>query len=172
MPNRQRQSLWRKLAKIKSATNIYKPTKLMQDRWEVETQLRDNFTAFNNLEADKAVFNIKSNPKLFFSFAKSRQKTRARDGPFIDPTTIKPNPSSLFAAEELRKQYNSVFNPPRPEWQVRDIRKHFSVIDDPGALQDIDFTEEDIEKACGKLKSSSAGNLPKAAGQTSVPYMA
>ena len=129
----------------------------MQDRWEVETQLRDNFTAFNNLEADKAVFNIKSNPKLFFSFAKSRQKTRARDGPFIDPTTIKLNPSSLFAAEELRKQYNSVFNPPRPEWQVRDIRKHFSVIDDPGALQDIDFTEEDIEKACGKLKSSSAG---------------
>ena len=68
----------------------------MQDWWEVETRLRDNFTAFNNLEADKAVFNIKSNPKLFFGFAKLRQKTRARDGPFIDPTTIKQNPSSLF----------------------------------------------------------------------------
>ena len=158
---RQRRSLWRKLAKIKSkiksATNIHKLTRLMQDRWDVETQLRDDFTASNNMEEDKAVFTIKSNPKSFFSFAKSRQKTKARVGPFIDPVTKKPNPSPAFAAEELRKQYDSVFNPPRPDWQVKDVKSHFSVIDDPGALQDINFTEEDIEKACAELKNSSAG---------------
>jgi hypothetical protein len=158
---RQRRTLWRRLskikAKIKSATNIHKLTKLMQDRWDLENQLREDYTASNNMEEDKAVFNIKSNPKSFFRFAKSRQTTRAKVGPFIDSATKKPNPSPAFAAEELRRQYDSVFNPPRPEWLVRDVKSHFSVTDDPSALQDIDFTEEDIEKACAELKSSSAG---------------
>ena len=167
---RQRRNLWRKLAKIKAkmkiATNIHKLTKLMQDRWDLESQLRDDYTASNNMEEDKAVFNIKSNPKSFFSFAKSRQKTQAKVGPFIDPVSKKPNPSPAFAAEELRKQYNSVFNPPRPEWLVTDVKQHFQVPDDTtNVLYDIDFSEEDIVEACPELKSSSSG------GADGVPAM-
>jgi hypothetical protein len=43
----------------------------MQDRWDVEMQLRDDYTASNSIEEDKAVFNIKKNPKSFFCFTKS-----------------------------------------------------------------------------------------------------
>jgi len=105
---RQRRLLWRRLAKIRrrinTATLILKLTKLLQDKWELETQLREDYIAVNNLEEDRAVFNIKSNPKFFFSFAKKRQKTRSRVGPFIDPKTGRPNPSSDFAAEALHQK--------------------------------------------------------------------
>jgi hypothetical protein len=54
--------LWRRLAKIKTKikldTNIQKLTKMMQDGWNMEKQLRDDYTASNNMEEDKAVFNI------------------------------------------------------------------------------------------------------------------
>ena len=43
---------------------------------------------------------IKDNPKAFFSFAKSRQKTKARIGPFLDPISGKPNSNPEFAASE------------------------------------------------------------------------
>ena len=101
----------------------------MQERWDIEKQLREDYMAENNIEEDQAVFNMKSNPKSFFSFAKSRQKTKARVGPFIDPATGKPNPSPAFASEALRKQYDSVFNPPRPEWRVPDATRHFCQVE-------------------------------------------
>ena len=158
---RQRRTLWRRLSKIKekirSAENIQKLTRLIQERWELEKQLSEDYVATNNMEEDKAVFNMKSNPRSFFSFAKSRQKTKTRVGPFIDPATGKSNTSPEFASETLRQQYDSVFNPPRPEWVVTDVENHFQTVDDPAALQDIVFTEEDIEKACAELKSQSAG---------------
>ena len=158
---RQRRILWRRLAKIKAriktATSIHKLTKLLQERWELEQQLRDDYTATNNQEEDKAVFNIKTNSKVFFSFARSRQKTKAKVGPFVDPETGKPNPSPDFAAEILRKQYDSVFNPPRPAWVVQDTATHFTTTGSTTALEDIVFTTLDIERACAELKASSAG---------------
>ena len=158
---RQRRILWRRLAKVKRriklATSINKLTQNLQEQWDLESQLRDDFTASNNIEEDKAVFNIKSNPKHFFSFAHSRQKVRAKVGPFIDPETGKPNPSPDFAAESLRKQYDSVFNPPRPGWIIDDISSHFHSAEDGTGLEDFIFMGDDIEKACAELKTSSAG---------------
>ena len=94
---RQRRLLWRRLAKVKKqikyASTIQKLSKLIHDRWDLESQLRDDYTASNRMEEDKAVFNMKRNPKAFFSFAHSRQKNRAKVGPFVDPATGKPNSS-------------------------------------------------------------------------------
>ena len=56
------------------------------------------------MDEDKAVLNIRSNPKHFFSFARSRQKTKAKVGPFPDPTTGKTNNNCDFTAETLAKQ--------------------------------------------------------------------
>ena len=104
------------------------------------------------------MLNIKANPKSFFSFAKSRQKTKSRIGPFLDTTTGKLNPEVAFTAETLCEQYNSVFSQPRPDWTVSDLENHFSVGEVQGCLDDILFEQEDIEKACAELKgSASAG---------------
>ena len=99
---------------------------------------------------------MKSNPKSFFSFAKSRQKTNAKIGPFIDPLTGKPNSSPEFAASKLSERYSSVFVKPRDEWKVKNPKDFFGPITHGPALEDISFSELDIQEACAQLKSSSA----------------
>ena len=77
-------------------------------------------------------------------------------GPFLDPDTSTPNPSPDFAAEALRRQYDSVFSLPRPAWSVGDRQGHFRVEDEDGSFHDIQFSPTDIEKACAELKSTAA----------------
>ena len=111
------------------------------------------------MEEDQAVFNMKSNPKAFYSFAKSRQKTKSKIGPFVDASTGQPNPHPEFAASELSRQYSSVFVQPREEWKVQDPEDFFDFFgsaEEESSLADISFTEEDIVKACAELKSGSA----------------
>ena len=105
--HRMRRLLWKKHAKaqrkFKSASSIHDITESMQQMWDIEKQLGADFTATNNIQEDEAVFRIKSNPKAFFSFARARQKVKAKIGPFLDPASGQPNSSPAFAAEELRK---------------------------------------------------------------------
>ena len=117
--DRRRKLCWRRLAKVKEklkkASSVQKLAQLLQDKSELEQELSDDYTATNRQEEDNAVFNMKTNPKAFFSFSKSRQKTKAKIGPFIDQATNQPNPDPDFAAAELGRQYSSVFVEPRPE---------------------------------------------------------
>ena len=136
--------------------------KLLQDKSDLEQELNEDYESLNKMAENEAVMRIKDNPKAFFSFAKSRQKTRARIGPFLSSSTGKPNPSPDFAASELSRQYSSVFVNPRQEWKVADVKSFFTDTSD-NFLSDISFTEEDIMKACGELKSNSA------AGADGVP---
>ena len=105
---------------------------------------------------------IKSNSKYFYSFARSRQKVKAKVGPFLDEDG-KPNPSSDFAAKALRKQYDSVFAKPRDTWKVEDAAAHFDADSNATGLQDIAFSAADIAKACADLRGSAA------AGPDGVP---
>ena len=147
---------------MKTATSIQKLTKLLQDKSDLEQQLVEDYTATDRQEEDQAVFIMKTNPKSFFSFSKSRQKIKAKIGPFIDQSTGKPNTDPDFAATELGNQYSSVFVDPRPEWVVNNVSEFFDN-NIASALTDIEFTEEDIVAACSELKTSSA------AGANSVP---
>ena len=160
--NRMRKTIWRRHAKVKKeiqgSSSIQKLAKLIQRKNELEEQLSADYAAQNSQEEDQAIFNIKSNPKSFFSFAKSRQKTKSRIGPFLDPASGKLNPDVAFTAEKLRQQYNSAFSTPRPEWTVNDIEHHFSAEHVDDSLDDVMFEPSDIEKACAELKgSASAG---------------
>ena len=103
---------------------------------------------------------IKQNSKAFFSFARSRQKTRSRIGPFVDPDTGKPNQSPVYAAEVLRQQYNSVFSQPRAEWSVNDSKSFFRVEENMmtsiDILQNVQVRKVDVEEACEELKGNSS----------------
>ena len=158
---RMRRLLWRKLTKVnsklKKAATMHQKAKLLQVKWDIEQELKDDYEAVNNAEEDEAVFRIKQNPKAFFSFARGRQNTRSKVGPFMDPGSGKPNSSPDYCCEALQQQYNSVFSPPRPMWKVQDFGEHFQHEEgDRSALSDIEFSSADIEKACQQLKSSSA----------------
>ena len=158
---RMRRLLWRKLTKVnnklKKAAPMHQKAKLLQVKWDIEQELKDDYEAVNNAEEDEAVFRIKQNPKAFFSFARGRQNTRSKVGPFMDPGSGQPNSSPDYCCEALQQQYNSVFSPPRPMWKVQDFGEHFQHEEgDRSALSDIEFSSADIEKACQQLKSSSA----------------
>ena len=104
--HRMRRLLWKRLAKVrkalKTATSTQKVADLLQRMWQLEGELTSDYTATNNMVEDEAVFKIKSNSKYFFTFAKSRQNTRAKVGPFLDADGH-PNSSADFAAESLRQ---------------------------------------------------------------------
>ena len=106
--DRRRKLLWRRLskvrAKLKSSKSTEKLSKFLQQKSLLEQQLLDDYTAVNRQEEDQAILNMKSNPKSFFSFCKSRQNTKSRIGPFLDQVTGRPNPDPDFAAAELSKQ--------------------------------------------------------------------
>ena len=165
--NRMHRLLWKRHAKaskrFRTSQSIHKVSESMQKMWEIEKQLSADYTAINNMEEDEAIFRIKSNSKAFFSFARSRQKVKAKVGPFLDPATSLPNPSPDFAAEALRRQYDSVFAAPRPDWSVSDTTEHFLVEDGDDSFNDFKFSQGDIEKACAELKSTAA------AGPDGVP---
>ena len=158
--HRMRRLLWRRLAKqrrkLKAASTIHQVSESLQNIWKLEAEIAADYTSSNNIEEDQAALRIKSNPKAFFSFVKSRQKVKAKVGPFIDPATGAPNPSPDFAADALRKQYDSVFATPRPAWCVSDFGDHFRHEEGDDSLSNIDFGPDDIEKACSELKSTSA----------------
>ena len=168
MMDRRCSLLWKRLAKckvkVKTASSLHQLTKLLQEKSNLEQQLGQDYDAVNKMEEDEAVLKIKDNPKAFFSFAKSRQQTRAKIGPFLDPISGKPNPCPDFAASELSRQYSSVFVTPRQAWKIDDAKDFFKDSDDQvTSLSDIIFSEDDIVKACKELKSSSA------AGADGVP---
>ena len=97
---------------------------------------------------------MKENPKAFCTFARSMQTTRAKVGPFLDPTSNKPNSSPDYCCKALKDQYDSVFAKPRPARQVNDFAEHFKV--DESSLTDVGFSREDIEAACLQLSAHSA----------------
>ena len=72
-------------------------------------------------EEDKVVNAMKTNIKAFFAYGKSRQKTKAKVGPFLDPDTGIPNPDPDYAASILSEQYSSVFTQPRPDYLVDNL---------------------------------------------------
>ena len=159
--HRMRRLLWRRLSKVdsrlKAATTMNKKAKLLQLKWELKKQLADDYMAVNNKDEDNAVLRIKQNPKAFFSFTRGRQNTRAKVGPFMDPTSRTPNSSPDYCCTALQQQYDSVFAVPRPEWKVDNFQEHFEPNDElHDALTDIAFSKEDIEKACLQLSSSSS----------------
>ena len=91
--------------------------------------------------------------------AKSRQKTQAKIGPFLDPDTAQLNLDPDHTAKCLSEQYSSVFTPPRPEWSIPDLEEFFRVDNSRPTgpiFSDFDFTEDDVELACSELSSTSA----------------
>ena len=141
--HRMRKTIWRRISKVKKkifeVSSIQKLAVFIQNKRELEKQLTEDYSSENTQQEDQAIFNIKSNPKAFFSFAKSRQKTKSRIGPFLNPATGKLNPDVGFTAETLRQQYNSVFSVFRPDLSVSDVDDHFSCDGVEGSLDDAYF---------------------------------
>ena len=161
--HRNRKLIWRKLSKIRSriqkSTSPSKVAKLLQDKHDLEAELKTLYTNLNESSEAKVVNGMKENVKIFFDYAKSRMKTKSKVGPFLDPESGELNLNPDYTAQCLSDQYSSVFTQPRPEWSIPDKEEFFGVRRDGPTgpiLADIDFDESDIELACSELSNTSS----------------
>ena len=114
-------------------------------------ELKLLYSDMNAKTEAKVISEMKENPKAFFSYARSRQKVKAKIGPFMDEETGDIDLDPAYTVECLSQQYSSVFSQPRPEWSIPSISEFFRVNSGGPTgplLTDIEFTEEDIENAC------------------------
>jgi hypothetical protein len=158
--DKKRRLVWRKLGRVRrsilTTTSATRMAELLSAKQALEEELRCSYTTTGWQEEVEVVSRMKTNPKAFFAYAKARQQTRAKVGPFIDSRTGLPNPDPDFTAEQLSKQYSSVFVQPRAEWAVPSPPEFFSSENNAEQLTDFQFTEQDIESACKELKPDSA----------------
>ena len=161
--HRKRKLIWRKLKKlmkrIQNTTSVRKAARLLKAKQDLEIELKHLYTSLSEATEAKVIDGMKEDTKVFYDYAKARQKTRAKVGPFIDPEKGELNLDPEYSAQRLSDQYSSVFTQPRPEWNIDDMEGFFSVETSRPTgyiLTDIDFSEYDIELACSELSCSSA----------------
>ena len=75
----------------------------------IEKSLQQSHLQQADFEEDRAVENIKWNPKFFYAYARKISKIKVQIGPFIDATnSLITCPGKM--AEILAKQYCSVYS--------------------------------------------------------------
>ena len=122
---------------------------------EIEQRLKASLEAENMAEENKAIANIGVNKKFFFSFANKHQKVKSGIGPLKVNGQLITSPDDI--SECLSNQFSSVYSTPDPNHKIEDPESFFDLTDcDLPSLQDIEFTEEMIEKAIDSLKANSA----------------
>ena len=106
-------------------------------------------------EESRAIENIKTKPKHFFTFAKKYIKTKSSIGPFKINNKIITD--LLNISRKLSEQYSSSFSIPNPNFSIGDPRDFFRHREDHNRPQliDISFTKQDIEKEISNIKSDS-----------------
>ena len=119
---RQEKKTWKTQEEKNVPFSVAKLAQLIQDKADLERDLKHEYNTSSLMKENQVLQNMKENPKAFYSFARSRQKSRARIGPFLDPSTKTPNPHPDFTARVLSDQYTSEFVQPRLEWVVKILR--------------------------------------------------
>ena len=110
---------------------------------------------------DKAVSQIKSNPKAFYAYAKRFQKTFSGVGPIINSKgEIISDPAKIAEAQKL--QYEKVFSKPNNDNKVNDPKNFFKTNENT-KISNIHFDYMDVRDAIDQLSVNAA------AGPDGVP---
>ena len=157
---RSRRILLRKKKKLKA--KLGKKHLSADRKHSIEKSIEDiDHKLLNSLKNDRideearAIENIRTNPKHFFTYAKKYIKTKSSIGPFkIEDKFIA---DLVDISQKLSEQYSSSFSTPNPNFSVGDPREFFRYREDLNIpqLTDISFTKQEIEKEINNIKSDS-----------------
>ena len=122
---------------------------------DIENKLVVSFKNERLAEENKAINNIKTNPKHFYSFARKHQIIKGGIGPLKVNNKLITSPQEI--CENLSAQYSSVYSQPDPSNAITDPISFFT-LDNPDipSLLDIEFSEQMIEEEIASLKNHSA----------------
>ena len=153
----------------KNAETIYKARVRLR---EIETNLRDSLEEEIKRKEDKILPKIKEDPKLFYSYAKSKAVIKEDIGPlYNEDKELTDNDDEM--ANILANQYSRMFSVPATNYRSSQIMDFFpsqDASDEPGPsgtrvgrggaptqrLNDIDFSTKDIEDALKELSPDAA----------------
>ena len=119
---------------------------------DIELEIRDRIKGQLNEDEATVIEQIKTNPKAFYSYANSFQKTKQNIGPLEDTESHALTNDPKEMADILQKQYVKVFSDPNAEIPEEVLGKRIPKI----CIEDFVFTEEDIEKAIDELQTHAA----------------
>ena len=110
---RRRKRLEKRLSKAKHLNSI---TRLERDLALVHYEIREAICNYKDKEEDTVISKIKSNPKVFYSFAKSHSVIRNDISSMRDNAgIITQNPEKI--ANILQEQFSSVYSEPYSEYK-------------------------------------------------------
>ena len=123
---------------------------------KIDKKLLNSYKEETVVNETRAIENIKSNPKYFFTYAKKKLKTRSRIGPFdIEGEKFT---GLMDICVKLVEQYSSAFSQPDPRSKIENPTEFFSVGEDSTdpILDDVDFTRKSIIDAIKEVKNNAA----------------
>ena len=115
----------------------------------IEAEIAKCYNDKRSKEEEKVIGEIKSDPTVFFNYAKKYIKTKESIGPIMDKNgNIHWNCKNI--ADLLKDQYRSVFSKPREHYNYQNIDYKC------GEMEKSYFTRDDILKQIRKLNNNSS----------------
>ncbi|MEL7079430.1 MAG: reverse transcriptase family protein [Cyanobacteria bacterium J06582_2] len=157
---RHRRILFRRRKRKLKILNSLNPIKsrsshIQSEILDIESKLIVSYKEEREFEENKAVMNIKNNPKYFYSFARKHQIIKGDIGPFKIDNNLITSPHDI--CEKLSLQYSSVFSTTDPNITIENPEEFFNLSNSNlPSLTDIVFTPEMIEEEIDSLKTNSA----------------
>ena len=116
---------------------------------EINKELQAKLLGINEKQEEKAIKDIKENPKAFFKYANNNKQCRTRIGPLKAGDKYVSSPKHM--AQILSDQFKSVFSVPKID--TSSIKVPTYTFD---YLNDINITDELFKDAVNEMKTSSA----------------
>ena len=145
---------------------------------EVEKELQKTEYRRRLSEEQEVIRRMESNPNYFYTFVKSKTKSKNKLGPFLD---VNGNVIKEEVAETLQKQYKSVWTLPRQESVIEDPESFFATGADKEkpTIKNIVFTREKVLWAISQVSGDASagpdgvsGNLLKNLKEEVADYLA
>ena len=144
---------------------------------KLEKDILLSFKNERNLNESLAVSAIKSNQKLFYTYAKNNAKVKAEIGSLIKNEVVISD--KRIIAQVLREQYDSVYSKPDENCLIDDPVTLFSTTNSESpSLTNIDFERQDLVTSIMQISNKSAAGpdnfpailLKKCSVQLSLPF--
>lgn len=151
--------------KLTSVTSKRKRTEIYKKICAFEKQLIESHTSERLRNENEAVSKIKTNSKVFFSYAKQSQGKKEEIGPLLKPNGKLTN-DSREKAEILKEQYEKVFNTQKADIELKidydddETKIHIdNFFEDNAPFSDITISKDDVIKAIEETKINSAPGI-------------
>ena len=129
--------------------------KLITKKAEVEDKIKISIEEEARRKEIKMLSEIKTNPKVFYSYAKRKRNVKSKIGP-LEGEDGKLYDDPVKIANILQKQYQSVFSNPDTE-----TNSDTENTNNEATISDIEITEDEIIKAISLIPANSAGGPDK-----------